>query len=81
MRHILREREPAHEVPEVVRQHEQGERVLAFLYPLLAVAAPVVEMDHGFRRRGHVGDYEAHAGEQLSRVPLHLGYHPSKPVP
>ena len=57
------------------RQLRPLHRVLALLDPLLRRAAAVVEPDHPLRVPPQVGDDEADAGEQLARVPLHLGHH------
>src|SRR5207245_5727288 len=54
---------------------------LAFLDPLLGRPALVVEVDEGPVRPGERGDDEAHPGEELSKVVLDLGDHPSRPVP
>ena len=55
--------------------------MLALTDVLLARSPPVVEMDDGFRRGGHVGDDESNLGEKLALVPLHLRYHPPRPLP
>jgi len=44
-------------------------------------ASAIVKADYPFGRIVQVCDYEAHSGEQLSMVPLHLRYHSSRNIP
>ena len=55
------------------RQARPAESVFAFLDVLLGGAALVGEAHHPVRLHGQVGNDEAHAGEQLARMPLDLG--------
>jgi hypothetical protein len=48
---------------------------------LLGGAPLIVEPHHPVRVHRQVGDYEAHAGEQLARGPLDFGNHPAWFVP
>jgi hypothetical protein len=54
---------------------------LAFLDPLLARPALVVEGDDPLGRARQVGDDEANAGIKLARVPLDLGHHAARYLP
>ena len=49
------------------------DRALAFLDPLFARAALVVEGDDVLARSRHVGDDEADARVEFARMPFHLG--------
>src|SRR6516225_2441683 len=53
-------------------------RSLAFLDPLFARAALVVERDDPLGGAAHVGDDESDARNKLARVPLDLGDHPAR---
>ena len=57
------------------------EGILALLDVLLGRAALIVEPHHPIRVHRQVGDDEAHAGEQLARMPFDLGNHPAWLVP
>ena len=54
------------------------DRTLAFLDPLFACAALVVEGDHPLGRARQVGDDEANARTKLAGMPLDLGDHPAR---
>src|SRR3954454_25371389 len=54
------------------------DRSLAFLDPLLARAALVVEGDDTLGGTAHVGDDEADARNKLARMPLDFGNHPAR---
>jgi hypothetical protein len=60
------------------RQPRPIDRTLAFLDPLFARAALVVEDDDPLSRAAHVRDDEADARMELARVPLDLGDHPAR---
>src|SRR5262245_37714097 len=60
------------------RQPRPFDRALAFLDPLLARAALVVERDHALGRAAHVRHDEADARIQFARMPLDLGDHPAR---
>src|SRR5437879_1470751 len=60
------------------RQPRPIDRTLAFLDPLFARAALVVERDDPFGGAAHVGDDEPNAWNKLPRVPLDLGDHPAR---
>jgi hypothetical protein len=57
------------------------DRSLAFLDPLFACAALVVERDDPLSWAAHVGDDEANARIKLARMPLDFGDHPARLVP
>src|SRR5450756_2589915 len=61
--------------------HGPLDRALAFLDPLLARPALVVEGDDPRGRSGHVGDDEADARIKLARVLLDLGNHAARCLP
>src|SRR5215469_17372475 len=63
------------------RQLRPVHRILTLLDPLLRRTPPVVEADDLLRAPLQVGDDEADAGEQLARVPLHLGDHATGALP
>src|SRR5262249_13059378 len=56
-------------------------RILALLDPLFRRASPVVEAYDALRGALQIGHDEADAGEQLARVPLHLGHDPAGTLP
>src|SRR6516164_9027531 len=60
------------------RQPRPLDRALAFLDPLLASAALVVEGDDPLRRSCHVGDDEADTRIKLSGMPFDLRNHPAR---
>src|SRR5262245_50024392 len=60
------------------RQSRPLDRTLAFLDPLLASAALVVEGDDPLRRSCHVGDDEADTRIKLSGMPFDLRNHPAR---
>jgi hypothetical protein len=53
-------------------------RALAFLDPLLACPALVVEVNDALGRAAHVRHDEADARIEFARMPLHLGDHPAR---
>jgi hypothetical protein len=55
------------------RQPRPLDRALAFLDPLLASSALVVERDDPLGRAGQVGDDEADARNKLARMPFDFG--------
>ncbi len=57
------------------------EGVRSFLDVLLSCAASILEAGDLVRLHGQVGDDEAHAGEQLARMPLDLGDDAARLVP
>src|SRR5262249_2095570 len=57
------------------------DRALAFLDPLLARAALVVERDHALGRAAHVRHDEANARIKFFGMPLDLGNHPARLAP
>src|SRR5262249_31327415 len=63
------------------RQSRPFDRALAFLDPLLARAALVVERDHALGRAAHVRHDEADAGIKFSGMPLDMGDTPRRPAP
>src|SRR5262249_33318102 len=63
------------------RQPRPFDRALAFLDPLLARAALVVERDHALGRAAHVRHDEANPGIKLARMPLDLGNHAARLAP
>ena len=63
------------------RQARPLDRVLAFLDPLLARPALVVEGDDILGGSRHVGDDEADARIEFARMPFDLGNHPARLVP
>src|SRR5262252_705188 len=63
------------------RQPRPFDRVLAFLDPLFARAALVVERDHALGRAAHVRHDEADARIKFSGMPLDLGNHPARLAP
>ena len=63
------------------RQPRPLDRVLAFLDPLLARAAFIIESDDALRRACQIADDEADARVQLTRMPLHLGHDMARLVP
>ena len=65
----------------LARQPRPAEGVFAFPDVLFGGAASIVEASDLIRLHGQVGDNEAHAGEQLARMPLDPGDHTAFPVP
>ena len=63
------------------RQPRPLDRVLAFLDPLLARAALIIESDDALGRACQIADDEADARVQLTRMPLHLGHDMARLVP
>src|SRR5215510_14907426 len=61
------------------RQPRPLDRAFAFLDPLLASAALVVEGDDPLRPPCHVGDDEADTRIKLSGMPFDLRNHPARP--
>src|SRR5215510_14044667 len=60
------------------RQPRPFDRALAFLDPLLARAALVVEREHALGRAAHVRHDEADARINFFGMPLDLGNHPAR---
>ena len=60
------------------RQPRPLDRALAFLDPLLACAALIVEGDDILGGSRHVGDDEADPRNKLARMPLDFGDHPAR---
>src|SRR5262249_12486977 len=63
------------------RQPRPFDRALAFLDPLFAGAALVVERDHALGRAAHVRHDEADARIKFFGMPLDLGDHPARLAP
>ena len=62
-------------------QPRPSDRALAFLDPLFASAALVVEGDDVHGWPGHVGDDEAYARVEFARMPFDLGDDATRPRP
>ena len=60
----------------VIREPGPVHGVLALFDRLLGNTPSIVEVHYSFGASRHIGHDEAHSKEQLSLVPLHLGYHP-----
>src|SRR5215469_241569 len=63
------------------RQPRPFDRALAFLDPLFACAALVVERDHALGRAAHVRHDEADARTKFFGMPFDLGNHPARLAP